>query len=101
MKGLVFTYVLTYGGALLSFFDPYIGLLVYVCFSIIRPEFMWHWAVPEGNYSRIVAIALLLGWILRGMGNWQFGKARAIVVALAAFWVRPIGSVSLTWIAAL
>src|SRR5262249_30509151 len=94
MKGLVFTYVLTYGGALLSFFDPYIGLLVFVCFFIIRPEVMWHWAVPEGNYSRIVAIALLLGWILPGIGHWQVRKARAFVVALAAFWIWSICSIS-------
>jgi len=62
--GLLFTYILTYGGAAVSLFNPFVGLLVYVCFSIIKPESLWFWSVPEGNYSRIVAIAMLLGWVI-------------------------------------
>src|SRR3990172_7676371 len=85
MKGLLFTYVLTYGGALASLVDPFIGLLIYICFAIIKPEAMWHWAVPPGNYSRIVAFALLIGWGLRGFGSWQFGRGKGIVSLLLAF----------------
>lgn len=86
MKGLIFTYALTYGGALASLFDPFVGLLVYTCFAIIRPEYMWFWSVPQGNYSRIVAIGLLIGWALRGFGDWRFGSARRIVMCLLAYW---------------
>jgi probable O-glycosylation ligase (exosortase A-associated) len=87
MKGLVFTYLLTYGGALVSLFSPYVGLLIYVCFAIIRPEFLWHWSVPAGNYSRTVAIALLIGWGLNGFGKWDFGRAKPVVVAFLAYWL--------------
>ena len=87
MKGLIFTLLLTYGGALASLFNPVNGLLVYICFAIIRPESMWYWAVGGGNYSRIVAIALLVGWALHGFGNWQFGRARGIVAALILLWI--------------
>src|SRR5262249_4810833 len=87
MKGLLFTYLLTYGGALTSLFNPFIGLLIYICFAIIRPESMWHWSGPAGNYSRIVAIALLMGWALHGFGNWSFGRARGIIVAFITFWL--------------
>src|SRR5205823_14471517 len=73
MKGLLFTYLLTYGGALAALFNPFHGLLVYVCFAIVRPDKMWFWSVPEGNYSRIVGIALLLGWLAHGCGCWHFG----------------------------
>jgi probable O-glycosylation ligase (exosortase A-associated) len=90
MKGLIFTYVLTYGGAAASLYRPFIGLLVYVCFAIIRPESLWHWSVPPGNYSRIVAIAMLLGWALHGTGNWRMGRASAITIALLAFWLWTI-----------
>ena len=38
MKGLLFTYALTYGGAVVSLFNPFYGLLIYVCFAIMRPE---------------------------------------------------------------
>src|SRR3954462_6824141 len=87
MKGLLFTYGLTYGGAIVSLFNPFIGLLVYVCFAIIRPESLWHWSVPAGNYSRIVALALLAGWAMKGFGNWNFGRAKPIVYALLGYWL--------------
>jgi O-antigen ligase len=95
MKGLIFTYILTYGGALVSLFNPFLGLLVYVCFAIVKPEETWHWSVPQGNYSRIVALALLIGWALKGFGNWQLGRARAIAFALVAFWLWSIISAAL------
>jgi probable O-glycosylation ligase (exosortase A-associated) len=85
MKGLIFTYALTYGGGAVSLFTPYVGLLIYVCFAIIRPEALWHWSVPDGNYSRIVAIGLLIGWVLNGLGNWTFGRAKPVVYSLLAY----------------
>jgi probable O-glycosylation ligase (exosortase A-associated) len=85
VKGLLFTYALTYGGALVSLFNPYVGLLIYVCFAIMKPEALWHWSVPAGNYSRIIAIALLVGWSLNGFGNRAFGRSRAVVISLLGF----------------
>jgi probable O-glycosylation ligase (exosortase A-associated) len=85
MKGLVFTYLLTYGGGLVAVFHPFVGLLIYICFAILRPESLWHWAVPPGNYSRIVAIALLAGWALKGFGKWQLGRATGVLLALLAY----------------
>src|SRR5437870_1297376 len=87
MKGLIFTYVLTYGGAVAAVYDPFVGLMIYICFAIVKPESMWYWSVPAGNYSRIVAIALLAGWLVRGGGKWQFGAARAVVLAVIGYWV--------------
>lgn len=85
MKGLLFTYGLTYGGALVSLFNPFVGLLIYIGFAIVRPQDMWFWAVPEGNYSKVVAIALLVGWAARGFGDWRLGRAGGVVTALVAF----------------
>jgi probable O-glycosylation ligase (exosortase A-associated) len=87
MKGLIFTYVLTYGGALVALVNPFYGLLIYVCFAIIKPQDMWSWSVPQGNYSRIVAVALLVGWGLKGFGKWQFHRARGVVISLVGFWL--------------
>src|SRR5262249_4691725 len=92
MKGLLFTYFLTYGGAATAMFNPFIGLLIYVCFAIVRPEAMWYWSVPAGNYSRIVALALLLGWALNGFGTWRFGRARGLVLAFVGFWLWCLAS---------
>lgn len=85
MKGLLFTYLLTYGGAFVSLFRPYHGLLIYICFAIIKPDALWFFSVPAGNYSRIIAIALLVGWGLNGFGDWNLSRARAIVSCLVIF----------------
>lgn len=88
MKGLIFVYALTYGGAIVSLLRPWYGLLIYVCFAIIRPESLWHWAFQGsgGNFSRITAIALLLGWVLNGLGQWNFAYSKATICALVGFW---------------
>jgi putative inorganic carbon (hco3(-)) transporter len=85
LKGLIFTYALTYGGSVVALFNPFVGLLIYICFAIVRPQSLWHWSVPAGNYSRTVALALLIGWALHGFGNWNFGRARGVVFALLGF----------------
>lgn len=92
MKGLIFTYGLTFGGSAAALFNPYYGFLVYVCFAIVRPSAMWPWSVPEGNYSRIIAIALIAGWYLQGMGNWNFGRGRHAIHALGVFWLLTLFS---------
>jgi len=80
--GLIFTYGLTYGGALASLYNPFIGLLIYVAFAILRPEKLWFWSVPPGNYSRIVAFGLLAGWVIHGAGQFRIGRAKPIVFCL-------------------
>jgi putative inorganic carbon (HCO3(-)) transporter len=87
MKGLIFTYALTYGGAAVSLINPTIGLYIYIAFAILRPDSLWFWSVPPGNYSRIVAIALLIGWAAKGFGKWSHGHTRGVVFALVGFWI--------------
>lgn len=86
MKSAIFTYVMTYGGFAASLVRPYYGFLIYVCFGIIKPDSLWFWSVPEGNYSRIVAIGLLLGWMLHGCGNWKFGRGGPIIWSMVVYW---------------
>ncbi len=86
MKGVILTYVLTYGGAAASFIRPFVGLLIYVGFAVLKPQGVWGWTLGDGNYDRIVALALLVGWALHGFGNWSFGRARGIVMVLVAYW---------------
>jgi O-antigen ligase len=86
LKPILFTYGLTYGGAVISLLNPYYGFLIYVAFGIIKPDAFWAWAVPQGNYSRIIAIAFLLGWILHGCGSWNFRRGALPLAALVAYW---------------
>ena len=92
MKGLIFTYALCYGGAVVSLFNPFVGLLIYVCFAIIKPESLWYWSVPRGNYSRIIAVALLLGWARDKIRDWRFGKAAGVAAAFAGLWLWSVVS---------
>lgn len=85
MKGLLFTYLLTYGGAAAALFNPFVGMLIYLGFAILKPDMLWPWSVPPGNYSKVVAIAMLVGWAFRGFGRWQLGRAWAVMVMLACF----------------
>ncbi len=86
MKGLLFTYGVAYGGAVAALINPFYGLLAYVCFALLRPESLWFWAVPPGqNFSRILAVAMLLGWAARGFGNWNLGRARGAVWVLVGY----------------
>jgi len=87
MKGLIFTYVMTYGGAVAAIFNPFIGLLIYVGFSILMPDELWADSVPRGNYSRVVAVGMLGGWLMGGLGNWKLGQARTVVFLLFGLWV--------------
>src|SRR4051812_17272236 len=88
MKGAIFTYSLTALGAVGGIVNPFLGLLVYVCFAIVRPEHMWPWAVgAEGRYSRIVGLCLLIGWGLQLFGQWRFRRATGIIFCLVAYWV--------------
>ncbi|MCH7615491.1 MAG: O-antigen ligase family protein [Nitrospinae bacterium] len=77
----------------MSLFNPFVGLLIYVCFAIISPVSLWGYGLdPDGHYSRIVAIALLIGWVFKGFGGWNFGRGRAIVFAFVAYWLWSIVS---------
>jgi probable O-glycosylation ligase (exosortase A-associated) len=85
MKGALFVYLMTYGGAAASLFNPFVGLLVYVAFAVLRPEYVWPWSIQPGNYSRIVAIGLLLGWAYHGFGRWDLGRGKAVILILVAY----------------
>ena len=90
VKGLLFTYAMCYGGSVVAIFRPWYGLLVYICFAIIKPDALWHWSVPAGNYSRIVALALLAGWVMHGFGRLNFGKAATPLAGLCVAWLSSL-----------
>ncbi len=85
MKGAILVYLMTYGGAVVALFNPFVGFLIYVSFAVLRPEYIWPWSVPPGNYSRIVAVALLAGWAVQGFGRWDFGRGKAVILALIGY----------------
>ena len=80
MKSLIFVYLLTYGGAAAALLNPLVGLYIYILFAILKPESLWSFSVPlGGHYSRIVAIAMLIGWAWQGFGNWNLRGCRRTI----------------------
>ena len=59
---------MTYGGATAALFNPFYGLLAYVCFAIIKPETLWFWSVPAGNYANSGATV----GTSSDPGNWDY-----------------------------
>ena len=97
MKGLIFTYALTYGGAAVSLFRPFYGFLIYVAFANLKPEALWGFSLGAGgNYSKIVALAFLAGWLIHGAGTWNFGRAKSMIYSLLFFWAWMLLSAFIT-----
>lgn len=92
MKALLITFLLSYGGAVVAIFNPYVGLLLYIIFANIRPEFLWFWSVPQGgNYSRIIATGLLVGWIMQEYLRWRQREPSAgLITIVVSFALRPV-----------
>src|SRR5687768_8165193 len=50
-------FILTIAGACGAFvIEPFVGVAVYYLFAVLRPQFIWKWALPEGvSWSAWVA----------------------------------------------
>ena len=91
MKSILFTFGMTYGGGVVALFRPYVGFLIYVCFAIIKPDMLWFWSIPEWNYSRTIALALVVGWTLQAFGKWNLGQSQTMILCLLGYWAVLVG----------
>ena len=73
---LYITLLITGVGSFAALFHPFYGLLAYVTFALLKPDILWSYNVPVGNYSRIIAVSMLLGttlilgyWALKALGG--------------------------------
>lgn len=90
MKGLLFTYLITFLGVTGCVIRPYYGFLAYVALALLRPDFLWAHSVNGGRFSMIVAAAMMLSWGIRGFGNWDLGKGRPVVLLFCGFWLWSV-----------
>ena len=88
--GLLFTYGATICGSVLSLISPFHGLLIYVCFALVKPDALWPWDVGAGNYSRIVALSMLLGWSYSRSANFRLGQAFPVALLLVVYWIWTV-----------
>lgn len=92
-KGLIFTILLTAGGAVAGILHPFYGLLAYIALAILRPGTgMWKYTLEPWNYSRVVGVALLAGWVLHAFGKWDLRRSGVVIGLMVAYWFWLIPS---------
>lgn len=68
MKQLLFMIPALVAGTVGSFtIHPYLGVLVYYLFAILRPQFIWQWSLPDvawSFYAGIAGLAATIAWRL-------------------------------------
>lgn len=70
--GWLFTNGLFLIGVIYGLLNPFIGLMVFYAFSILRPTFLWYWvSYPTKRYSFYLGIITLVGWAVSGFGDWS------------------------------
>jgi len=85
MKGLILSYLLAYGGGVVALFFPLVGLCIYTAFSIARPQMLYGWAGDMSGLSRVIGLAVLIGWAFKTFGSWQLKQIRTPVFALCCY----------------
>lgn len=77
---------------------PYVGLIGYFGWTILKPEYLWGWALPQDlGLQKYIAIATLLGWVLKGFpGNSLRGgplySCFGLVIYLLLSWISSFQS---------
>jgi probable O-glycosylation ligase (exosortase A-associated) len=68
MKQTLFMIVMTVVGTLGPFIvEPFVGVAIYYLFAVLRPQYMWQWALPLVGWSGFVAwstIFATIWWML-------------------------------------
>ena len=98
MKQTIFMAVLTAGGALGALFiEPFVGVAVYYLFAVLRPQWIWEWALPRFQWSEIVAWSTIVAtaWFL--LSRPTAGERPPLSAAHKAFFVFG-GWICLTYV---
>jgi probable O-glycosylation ligase (exosortase A-associated) len=73
--GLYVTYLMAILGTSMGWLMPFIGLMVYYWFAILRPPFLWFWSFPNKwdvpRFSLYIGASTLIGWAIQGFGSLQ------------------------------
>lgn len=48
--------------------SPFYGVAIYYLFAVLRPQFLWEWALPEIPWSFYVALSAMFGTFIWRMG---------------------------------
>ncbi len=105
MIGWLFTNLLALVGIGYGWLNPFVGLMVYYIFALLRPAELWFWSwsgnVPR--YSLMIALATLIGFFVSGRGVWRgIGQAMPALFGLyvyigAGVFATLVTAISTAW----
>lgn len=72
MKQLFFMIPAMLVGTVGNLHHPYLGVMVYYIFAVLRPQFIWQWSLPDFAWSFYVAIATMLVTVASKVGIFSF-----------------------------
>jgi probable O-glycosylation ligase (exosortase A-associated) len=76
MKQTILMIALTLIGTVGVVISPFLGVAVYYLFAVLRPQYMWEWALPPGiPWSYYVALAVMLAAVARVIAE-NYGPER-------------------------
>jgi O-antigen ligase len=69
--GVIFVGVLLVYICIAALYKPHVGLIGYFGWVILKPEYLWAWALPKDlGLQKYIAIVTLFGWVIKGFpGN--------------------------------
>jgi O-antigen ligase len=85
MKGTIVVLAISALGTVVAPIYPVVGLALYIGLALLRPDYIWSTGYFD-NVSLVVGIAMLIGWALRGFGNWRLGRGWLPVIGILGFW---------------
>ena len=85
MYGYIASLLLTYVGGAVALAHPLVGLSIYAIFSLARPQQIFGWAGDLTGISNVIGVATVIGWFLKGLGDWQLRRAWPYVALLFGF----------------
>lgn len=84
MKQLLFLSVVTLLGGAAALQTPFWGVLLYYGFAVLRPQYLWQWALPvEVRWSLIAAMIVLVTFMLnfsRVLSGARFNRVLGLIL---------------------
>lgn len=94
MKQLLFMFVMVVAGSIGAVYHPFWGVLLYYAFAVMRPQYLWEWALPyEIRWSLIAALSVLLGTVIALPRIALQGRTNAIMWLIVIYGVFVMLSV--------
>jgi probable O-glycosylation ligase (exosortase A-associated) len=93
-KQVIFMVLLSLYGIFGSFvISPFVGMAVYICYAVLRPQALWKWSLPEFGWSFYVALGTIAATLVVGPRIQQQDKRHAnhvftrMLIAHLPFWL--------------